>query len=96
MRNIKNINDLTESELDALFLARKISITAFVPMTEECVVITREGSGHRIDDWKNYFIAFGADGEAWPVHVDFFMKNYEEMELIEQQIKIKSLLTNLE
>lgn len=85
MRNIKHIDDLTPEEEDELFFARKKTITAFVPLTEPCVILTKEGDGYRIDDWQKYFLAIDTeDGSVWPVAVEFFSRNYIEMDLADQ------------
>lgn len=79
MRNIKSINDLTDAEVAELFLATKKAATAFTPLTEECVIMTAEGDGYRIDDWNKYYLAIGNNGDVWPVSVEFFEQNYEEI-----------------
>ena len=79
MRNIVDIADLNTEELEALFFAQKKNATAFVPMPEDCVVITEEGSSRRIDYHDQYLLAIGEDGKVWPVSKRFFAANYERL-----------------
>ncbi len=95
MRNIKSIHDLTDLEREEMFLATKKAAVAFVPMTEECVVVTAEGDAYRIDDWYKYYIAVGCNGDMWPVSHEFYLQNYEELPLIEQEQALKAFLTKL-